>query len=89
MEGVGGSRGLAGGDQAKELRLLPERAKVAVLVAFVMSLCNADRVVMSVAVVPLAAKYGWSSSFLGIVQLAVIVSMGLPVLIRRWRSSSG
>ncbi|PIN02765.1 Permease of the major facilitator superfamily [Handroanthus impetiginosus] len=33
-----------------------------------MCLCNADRVVMSVAIVPLAAKYGWSSSFLGIVQ---------------------
>ncbi|KAK1398290.1 putative anion transporter 3, chloroplastic [Heracleum sosnowskyi] len=27
-----------------------------------------DRVVMSVAIVPLAAKHGWSSSFLGIVQ---------------------
>lgn len=38
------------------------------MVAAVMCLCNADRVVMSVAVVPLAAKYGWSSSFLGIVQ---------------------
>lgn len=33
-----------------------------------MCLCNADRVVMSVAVVPLAAKHGWSNSFLGIVQ---------------------
>ncbi|AQK93447.1 putative anion transporter 3 chloroplastic [Zea mays] len=31
-------------------------------------LCNADRVVMSVAVVPLAAQHGWSSSFVGIVQ---------------------
>ncbi|GER54409.1 phosphate transporter 4 [Striga asiatica] len=45
-----------------------ERFRVAALVAAVMCLCNADRVVMSVAVVPLAAKYGWSSSFLGIVQ---------------------
>ncbi|GER55826.1 phosphate transporter 4 [Striga asiatica] len=44
------------------------RYEVAALVAAVMCLCNADRVVMSVAVVPLAAKYGWSSSFLGIVQ---------------------
>ncbi|KAF7845402.1 putative anion transporter 3, chloroplastic [Senna tora] len=47
---------------------MPERLKVACLVACVMSLCNADRVVMSVAVVPLAAKHGWSSSFLGVVQ---------------------
>ncbi|KAM7259531.1 hypothetical protein ACFE04_015272 [Oxalis oulophora] len=48
--------------------VLPERFKVAILMAFVMCLCNADRVVMSVAVVPLAVKYGWSSSFLGVVQ---------------------
>lgn len=48
---------------------IPERFKVVTLVACVMCLCNADRVVMSVAVVPLAAKYGWSSSFLGIVQV--------------------
>ncbi|KAE9618136.1 hypothetical protein Lal_00041934 [Lupinus albus] len=47
---------------------IPERFKVVFLVACVMCLCNADRVVMSVAIVPLAAKYGWSSSFLGIVQ---------------------
>ncbi|VAH07956.1 unnamed protein product [Triticum turgidum subsp. durum] len=47
---------------------LPERAKVVALVAAVMLLCNADRVVMSVAVVPLAAQHGWSSSFVGIVQ---------------------
>lgn len=46
-----------------------ERLKVVALVAAVMCLCNADRVVMSVAVVPLAAKYGWSTSFLGIVQV--------------------
>ncbi|KAL6508034.1 putative anion transporter 3, chloroplastic [Orobanche gracilis] len=45
-----------------------ERFKVVALVAAVMCLCNADRVVMSVAIVPLAAKHGWSSSFLGIVQ---------------------
>jgi len=47
----------------------PERAKVVALVAAIMLLCNADRVVMSVAVVPLAAQYGWSSSFVGIVQV--------------------
>ncbi|VAH19759.1 unnamed protein product [Triticum turgidum subsp. durum] len=45
---------------------LPERAKVVALVAAVMLLCNADRVVMSVAVVPLAAQHGCKllSSFL-------------------------
>ncbi|CAN6471418.1 unnamed protein product [Victoria cruziana] len=47
---------------------VPERAKVVALVAFVMCLCNANRVVMSVAVVPLSLRYGWSSAFLGIVQ---------------------
>ncbi|KAG6435751.1 hypothetical protein SASPL_100626 [Salvia splendens] len=45
-----------------------ERFKVVALVAAVMCLCSADRVVMSVVVVPLAAKNGWTSSFLGIVQ---------------------
>jgi hypothetical protein len=48
---------------------LPERVKAVALMAAVMLLCNADRVVMSVAVVPLAAQYGWSSSFVGIVQV--------------------
>ncbi|RZC84314.1 hypothetical protein C5167_047102 [Papaver somniferum] len=48
--------------------VLTERLKVVSLVAFVMCFCNADRVVMSVAIVPLAEAHGWSSSFLGIVQ---------------------
>ncbi|XP_077222838.1 phosphate transporter 4;2 [Tasmannia lanceolata] len=52
----------------KEGFCVPERLKVVSLLAFVMCLCNADRVVMSVAIVPLAASYGWSSSFLGVVQ---------------------
>ncbi|KAK3445129.1 hypothetical protein EUGRSUZ_B02783 [Eucalyptus grandis] len=47
---------------------VPERFKMVALMACAMCLCNADRVVMSVAVVPLAATHGWSSSFLGIVQ---------------------
>ena len=51
---------------------IPERYKVVLLLACVMCLCNADRVVMSVAVVPLAAKHGWSSSFLGIVQVLIL-----------------
>ncbi|GLJ41616.1 hypothetical protein SUGI_0861310 [Cryptomeria japonica] len=45
-----------------------ERAKVVAMIAMGMSLCNANRVVMSVAIVPLTATYGWSSSFAGIVQ---------------------
>lgn len=49
--------------------IVPERFKVVALMAFVMCLCNADRVVMSVAIVPLASKNGWSSSFLGVVQV--------------------
>ncbi|XP_022145493.1 probable anion transporter 3, chloroplastic isoform X2 [Momordica charantia] len=61
--------GSAADEQAAGIGVgLPERFKVVALTAFVMCLCNADRVVMSVAIVPLAAKYGWSSSFLGVVQ---------------------
>ncbi|XP_021753956.1 probable anion transporter 3, chloroplastic [Chenopodium quinoa] len=44
------------------------RYTVVCLVAFVMCLCNADRTVMSVAIVPLAHTNGWSTSFVGIVQ---------------------
>ncbi|XP_028787407.1 probable anion transporter 3, chloroplastic [Neltuma alba] len=65
------AEGIEGGMVRREgggVRTMPERYKVACLVACVMCLCNADRVVMSVAVVPLAAKHGWSSSFLGVVQ---------------------
>ena len=60
---------LIGGGESRETILVGERYKVVALLACVMCLCNADRVVMSVAVVPLAAKFGWSSSFLGIVQV--------------------
>ncbi|EEF34490.1 probable anion transporter 3, chloroplastic [Ricinus communis] len=64
-EGI--EKGMLMGGEAVRVSI-PERYKVVALTACVMCLCNADRVVMSVAVVPLAAKYGWSSSFLGIVQ---------------------
>ncbi|KAL6133111.1 hypothetical protein ACLB2K_065348 [Fragaria x ananassa] len=56
------------GGEAKQLVRVPERFKVVALLACVMCLCNADRVVMSVAIVPLAAQKGWTSSFLGVVQ---------------------
>ncbi|XP_010256679.1 PREDICTED: probable anion transporter 3, chloroplastic [Nelumbo nucifera] len=59
---------LVGGGCEGWLLGVPERLKVVVLVAFVMCLCNADRVVMSVSIVPLAVRHGWSTSFLGIVQ---------------------
>lgn len=59
---------------------IPERYKVVLLLACVMCLCNADRVVMSVAVVPLAAKHGWSSSFLGIVQVPIILIPNLLIM---------
>ncbi|PWA97546.1 phosphate transporter 4,2 [Artemisia annua] len=65
-EGI--ERGLFGGRGKEGGFVVPERIKVVALMACVMCLCNADRVVMSVAIVPLAAKHGWSSSFLGIVQ---------------------
>ncbi|EOY07295.1 hypothetical protein QUC31_011433 [Theobroma cacao] len=55
------------GETASSVRV-PERFKVVALMACVMCLCNADRVVMSVAIVPLADKLNWSNSFLGVVQ---------------------
>lgn len=66
-EGI--ERGLMVGGRIEEREfMVAERFKVVALMACVMCLCNADRVVMSVAIVPLAAKHGWSSAFLGIVQ---------------------
>ncbi|XP_010554925.1 PREDICTED: probable anion transporter 3, chloroplastic [Tarenaya hassleriana] len=59
---------MIGGGEANAEAKTPERVKVVALTALMMCLCNADRVVMSVAVVPLADKLGWSSSFLGVVQ---------------------
>ncbi|KAH9701597.1 putative anion transporter 4 [Citrus sinensis] len=45
-----------------------ERVKVVSMLALALALCNADRVVMSVAIVPLSLAHGWSRSFSGIVQ---------------------
>ncbi|KAL9140952.1 hypothetical protein ABFS82_14G071500 [Erythranthe guttata] len=45
-----------------------ERVKVVAMLALALALCNADRVVMSVAVVPLSQSRGWRQSFAGIVQ---------------------
>ncbi|CAI9778728.1 unnamed protein product [Fraxinus pennsylvanica] len=45
-----------------------ERVKVVAMLALALALCNADRVVMSVAIVPLSLAHGWRQSFAGIVQ---------------------
>ncbi|KAF7816067.1 putative anion transporter 4, chloroplastic isoform X1 [Senna tora] len=45
-----------------------ERVKVVAMLALALALCNADRVVMSVAIVPLSLANGWSRAFSGIVQ---------------------
>ncbi|KAJ3668892.1 hypothetical protein LUZ60_010842 [Juncus effusus] len=45
-----------------------ERIKVVAMLALALALCNADRVVMSVAIVPLSKTHGWTQSFAGIVQ---------------------
>lgn len=53
-----------------------ERVKVVAMLALALALCNADRVVMSVAIVPLSLSHGWSRSFSGIVQ---VVLLALPL----------
>jgi len=69
----GAAAAVASAVQPAVASAFPERAKVVALVAAIMLICNADRVVMSVAVVPMAAQYGWSSSFVGIVQVTTRV----------------
>lgn len=66
-----------------------ERVKVVMMLALALALCNADRVVMSVAIVPLSLSNGWSKSFAGVVQLLipVIIPLGLSrVTNSRWSS---
>ncbi|KAJ8754209.1 hypothetical protein K2173_002109 [Erythroxylum novogranatense] len=48
---------LMGGGREKGIVSVPERFKVVTLTTCAMCLCNADHVVMSVAIVPLAAKF--------------------------------
>ncbi|KAI7752889.1 hypothetical protein M8C21_000048 [Ambrosia artemisiifolia] len=59
-------------DEASEPSFLEfitsERVKVVAMVALALALCNADRVVMSVAIVPLSQSRGWSQAFAGVVQ---------------------
>ncbi|KAL6840183.1 hypothetical protein ACP4OV_029993 [Aristida adscensionis] len=63
----------AGGGEAQAAATVAEfvtseRVKVAAMLALALALCNADRVVMSVAIVPLSQAYGWTPSFAGVVQ---------------------
>ena len=46
-----------------------ERVKVAAMLGLALALCNADRVVMSITIVPLSQAYGWTPSFAGVVQV--------------------
>lgn len=46
-----------------------ERVKVVAMLALSLALCNADRVVMSVAIVPLSLSHGWRQSFAGVIQV--------------------
>lgn len=58
-----------------------ERVKVVAMLALALALCNADRVVMSVAIVPLSQSRGWGPSFAGVVQVnPVIASVHVSVI---------
>lgn len=48
-----------------------DRVKVVAMLALALALCNADRVVMSVAIVPLSLANGWTRAFAGIVQVGL------------------
>ncbi|KAK2975868.1 hypothetical protein RJ640_015299 [Escallonia rubra] len=71
------ARPLAGGSSGDEREFrepsfmeffTSERVKVVAMLALALALCNADRVVMSVAIVPLSISRGWRQSFGGVVQ---------------------
>ncbi|KAH9609747.1 hypothetical protein KSS87_012737 [Heliosperma pusillum] len=69
----GGSGGGGGGGGERETPsfvefVTSERVKVVMMLGLALALCNADRVVMSVAIVPLSLTNNWSRSFAGVVQ---------------------
>jgi hypothetical protein len=71
-----------------------ERVKVVAMVALALALCNADRVVMSVAIMPLLLTHSWSKSFTGVVQVSISFSHAqtiahLLVLLAYKSSTSG
>lgn len=75
---VGVVRGDAGGDDAKRSGY---RFVVVALVALALMLCNADRVIMSVASVPLAAANGWGERAVGLVQSSFLWGYALTPLV--------
>jgi ACS family sodium-dependent inorganic phosphate cotransporter len=75
---VGVVRGDAGGDDAKRSGY---RFVVVALVALALMLCNADRVIMSVASVPLAAANGWGERAIGLVQSSFLWGYALTPLV--------
>ncbi|KAK1298899.1 hypothetical protein QJS10_CPB14g01722 [Acorus calamus] len=65
-----GARPLSEEDETPNLLefVTSERVKVVSMLGLALALCNADRVVMSVAIVPMSSANGWSRSFSGVVQ---------------------
>ena len=61
--------------------VFPTRFAVVGLVALALMLCNADRVIMSVAGVPLAAANGWGAETLGLVQSSFLWGYALTPLL--------
>ena len=81
-----GTRVEAGADGAttatsEGARASAYRFVVVGLVAFALMLCNADRVIMSVAGVPLAAANGWGERAVGLVQSSFLWGYALTPLI--------
>ncbi|GFZ01643.1 phosphate transporter 4;3 [Actinidia rufa] len=66
--GEGEGEGEALREQSFVEFITSERVKVVAMLALALALCNADRVVMSVAIVPLSIANGWRQSFAGVVQ---------------------
>ena len=69
------------GANARGLGASSYRFAVVSLVALALLLCNADRVIMSVAGVPLAAAHGWGAETLGLVQSSFLWGYTLTPLL--------
>lgn len=61
-----------------------ERVKVVAMVALALALCNADRVVMSVAIVPMSLSRGWRQSFAGVVQVVLLLFLIFFLFLKLW-----
>ena len=66
---------------SEDARASAYRFVVVGMVAFALMLCNADRVIMSVAGVPLAAANGWGERAVGLVQSSFLWGYALTPLI--------